>query len=199
MEGQQKEFIYDKPPPPPGTVTGSGSVRNSLDSSDNTVDNGMNHTQKRNHPSANRGSSRRARGGRNFRGGGPRGQHGAGDNVVDGIEYLRKRNISLNTPEEIDSWIQERKRNWPTEKNMMLKKEKSVNDSKEKEEVKDNSQPAASSGPAKRQAASVSHVPSSAKKRRNLYSKLVSNQVEQENIFLLEFFKVLTERSTTST
>ncbi|WBW74078.1 ribosome assembly protein Rsa1 [Schizosaccharomyces osmophilus] len=196
QQQQQKEFIYDKPPPPPGSVPASG---HSLDSSGNTVNNGMNQTRKRNHPSVNRGPSKRARGGRNFRGGGIHGQHGGGDNVVDGIEYLRKRNISLNTPEEINSWIQERKRNWPTDNNVTLKKEKCMNESKKREEVKDQSQPSTSNGSAKRQAPYSSNLPFSAKKRQNLYSKLVYNQVEQENIFLLQFFKVLSEQSTTST
>ncbi|EPY52501.1 ribosome assembly protein [Schizosaccharomyces cryophilus OY26] len=191
---QQKEFIYDKPPPPPGSVHSSG---NSSDLSSGNVGDGVNQTRKRNHPSANSRPPKRARGGRNFRGGFSHGQRGGGENIVDGIEYLRKRNISLNTPEEIESWIHERKKNWPTNKNVTLKKEKTINENKDKQNAKDGSQASTPNEPVKRQVSYSSKLPFSAQKKQNLYSKLVNNQVEQENIFLLQFFKALTEQSTT--
>ncbi|EQC52984.1 ribosome assembly protein [Schizosaccharomyces japonicus yFS275] len=43
--------------------------------------------------------------------------------VSNGIEYLKRRNIRLETPADIEAWIAERKRNWPTAAKIKEKEE----------------------------------------------------------------------------
>lgn len=120
-------FIYDKPPPPPiinkpfeqTNSSASLTQKNSSSETENVGRHGKRRMdQDLSFKPTKRGSGRGR--GRSFRGGSHAGNT-RGACAVDGIEYLKRRNISINTPEEIEAWIQERKKNWPTESNIRSK------------------------------------------------------------------------------
>ena len=60
----------------------------------------------------------------------------------NGTIYIQGTNISLQTEEDIAKWIEERKRNWPTNKNIELKRQhKTKQEEEQQQQQKDIKMP----------------------------------------------------------